>query len=280
MTSRQRFWLERLVVLALTGLALAVRLYRLPEIPPGLYIDEAANGVDVLDILNGQFSIFFERNNGREPLFIYLQAMVAMLLSPTPFALRLTAALVGAATIPAVYWMVREAFAGEPESYLFAFHGLDVRAVWTALFLALSYWHLTLSRIGFRAILLPLMAAIPFAWFWRAWWRLRRATLPWTDVVLCRFSLGALPHLYFGAPCACSACASSGCRRSLPPRERNSSQPRARDSAGQNPSGVLQAEDTGAGLDPRGGADCGAPGRACFAPILAVLQGVSGRCRS
>jgi hypothetical protein len=198
--SRRRVWLELLVVLVLTGLALAVRLYRLREIPPGLYIDEAANGVDVLDILNGQRPIFFERNNGREPLFIYLQALVAAILGPTPFALRLAAALLGAATIPAVYWMVREAFAGDPESSWFSFHGLDVRAGWTAVFLAVSYWHLSLSRIGFRAILLPLLAAITFGWFWRAWWRLKSdGPFPWPDLVLCGVSLGASLYTYTSA---------------------------------------------------------------------------------
>jgi 4-amino-4-deoxy-L-arabinose transferase-like glycosyltransferase len=187
-------------VVALTALALGVRLYRLQEIPPGLYIDEAANGVDVLGILNGQHPIFFELNNGREPLFIYFQALIAALLGPTPFALRLAAALVGAATIPAVYWMVREAFTGDPEAASFTFYGLDIRAGWTALFLALAYWHLSFSRIGFRAITLPLLAAITFAWFWRAWWRLKAdGPVPWADGILCGVSLGASLYTYTSA---------------------------------------------------------------------------------
>jgi 4-amino-4-deoxy-L-arabinose transferase-like glycosyltransferase len=198
--TRRRFWLELVMVLALTAVALGVRLYRLREIPPGLYIDEAANGVDVLGILDGQHPIFFERNNGREPLFIYLQALIAALLGATPFALRLASALVGAATIPAVYWMVREAFAGDLESGRFMFHGLDVRAVWTALFLAFSYWHLSLSRVGLRVIMLPLLAAITFAWFWRAWWRLKAdGPIPWVDGILCGVSLGASLYTYTSA---------------------------------------------------------------------------------
>ena len=55
--------LELAIILALTAVALGVRLYRLPEIPIGLYSDEAANGVDALDILNGQHAIFFERTD-------------------------------------------------------------------------------------------------------------------------------------------------------------------------------------------------------------------------
>ena len=155
----KRAGIELVIVLILLVVALSVRLYHLQETPFGLNYDEAANGMDVFDILNGQHSIFFERNHGREPLFIYLQAIVAAVLGTTPFALRFTSALIGALTVPAVYWMVREAFPGASRW----------PAVWTALFLAFSYWHLNISRIGYRVIMLPLMAALTFAWFWRAW---------------------------------------------------------------------------------------------------------------
>ena len=77
---------------------------------PGLYNDEAANGMDAIGVLQGRWPIFFERNYGREPLFIYLQAFSMALLGANPYALRVTAAVIGAATVPAVYWMTREAF--------------------------------------------------------------------------------------------------------------------------------------------------------------------------
>jgi hypothetical protein len=190
---RKQLYLELAIALALTALALSVRLYRLPEIPIGLYNDEAANGVDILDILNGQHPIFFERNNGREPLFIYLQAIAVACLGATPFALRLTAAIIGAITVPAVYWMTREAFAKtEPRSRMLA--------VWTALFVALSYWHITFSRLGFRAIMLPLLASITFAWFWRAWRRLETGRqFPNILLILCGISLGITLYTYIAA---------------------------------------------------------------------------------
>jgi 4-amino-4-deoxy-L-arabinose transferase-like glycosyltransferase len=182
--------IELAIVLTLVVVALSVRLYRLHEIPFGLNYDEAANGIDVGDILAGQRPIFFERNHGREPLFIYLQAMVAAVVGTTPFALRLTAALIGAATVPAVYWMVREAFHGASRW----------PALWTALFLAFSYWHLNISRIGYRAIMLPLMAALAFAWFWRAWRALDDGKrFPWADLMLCGVFTGASLYTYTAA---------------------------------------------------------------------------------
>jgi len=190
---RKRFWLELSIVVALLVLALAVRLYLLPTTPPGLHNDEAANGLDVQDVLHGSHPIFFDRNNCREPLFIYLQAISVALLGATPYALRVTSAVVGALTVPVVYWMVREALAGLGESARWP-------ALWTALFVAVSYWHINFSRIGYRAIMLPLLASIACAWFWRGWYRLdRRGRLPWRDLVLCGVFVGASLYTYTAA---------------------------------------------------------------------------------
>jgi hypothetical protein len=45
----------------------------LDRLPPGLFFDETFNAVDAEQVLAGD-SIFLTGNNGREPLFIYLQA--------------------------------------------------------------------------------------------------------------------------------------------------------------------------------------------------------------
>jgi len=75
---------------------------QLGSLPPGLYRDEAYNGLDALAILDGHTPLYFEANNGREPLFIYLLALPLALLGITPLALRLTSAIVGTLTIPAI----------------------------------------------------------------------------------------------------------------------------------------------------------------------------------
>ncbi|MDO8673830.1 MAG: glycosyltransferase family 39 protein, partial [Dehalococcoidia bacterium] len=128
-----------LLVLILFALALFLRTYRLHSLPPGLFFDEASNGLDVLDILNGKLSVFFERNYGREPLFIYLQALSSYLLGPNPFALRLTSAVVGVVTTLATFFAARRWFGYRA--------GLLSMALMTV-----SLWHVDLSRIGFRTI--------------------------------------------------------------------------------------------------------------------------------
>lgn len=72
-------------------LGAAMRFYRLGTIPPGLYHDEAFNGMDAMRVLEGERPIFFEANNGREPFFLYCMALALSLLGRTPFAVRVMA---------------------------------------------------------------------------------------------------------------------------------------------------------------------------------------------
>jgi hypothetical protein len=190
---RNRWTIEVLIILLLFSVALLVRLYRLQDFPPGLYTDEAANGVDARSILDGQFSVFFPRNTGREPMLIYLQAAAIGLLGATPYALRVVPAIAGALTVPAVYWMTRQAFSAValPARWM---------GLWTALFVTFSYWHVSMSRLGFRAILLPLLSAVAFAFFWQAWnrWREHR-DMPWLNLALCGISTGLALYTYTAA---------------------------------------------------------------------------------
>ena len=134
-------------VVGLTALAAALRLLALADIPPGLYHDEAFNGLDALGILEGTHAIYFAANRGREPLFIYLIAATVGALGRTPGALRLAAAVCGTLTVPATFLMVRAWF--------------DERiALLSAAIIATTYWHVQLSRVGFRAIMLPLTIAL------------------------------------------------------------------------------------------------------------------------
>jgi 4-amino-4-deoxy-L-arabinose transferase-like glycosyltransferase len=132
---------------ALTALAAALRLFFLAEIPPGLYHDEAFNGLDALGILGGEHAIYFAANRGREPLFIYLIAVTVGVFGRTPGALRLAAAICGTLTVPATYLMARVWFNRRI-------------AVLSAAIIATTYWHVHLSRVGFRAVTLPLAIAV------------------------------------------------------------------------------------------------------------------------
>src|SRR5690606_16063121 len=135
----QRGWALLLIVLAV---AVLLRLWALDVAPPGLYRDEASNGLDALGVLQGNHAVYFTANNGREPVYIYLAALAISLLGRTVIAVRVAAALVGALTTIPVYLLGRSWF------------GQRV-ALFAAWLWAVTLWPMHLSRIGLRAILLP-----------------------------------------------------------------------------------------------------------------------------
>ena len=179
--------------LALLGLLILVaaflRLYRLNDVPPGLYHDEAFNGLDAIRILQaGWYPLFFEGNGGREPLFIYLEAISIKMLGASPFALRIVSALVGLSTIPMLYVLTKLMFAsvGSEEARRIA--------LLAATGLTTSYWHVHFSRIGFRTILLPLFIVMTLWLFWQGWFTGKKGFFVGAGVLL-----GASAYTYIAA---------------------------------------------------------------------------------
>jgi len=138
-----------LFLLIILAIASFFRLWQLDSLPAGLFPDEAANGLDILLIFQGQHSPFFERGLGREALFFYLQALSVFLFGIGVWQMHLVSALIGIATVLTTYFLAKNLF-NQRVAFL------------TAFFLATSTWHTTLSRTGFRAILVPLFATLFF----------------------------------------------------------------------------------------------------------------------
>jgi len=132
------------------ALAVLYRTYALDRLPPGLFGDEAADGLVAADILAGRaWPIYIEEPaatkwTSREPLYHYLTAGVFAVLAPSAWSLRLTSAIIGSATVLALALLAGRLF------------GARIGFIAAAL-LAVSRWHVTASRIGLRAIVEPLM---------------------------------------------------------------------------------------------------------------------------
>lgn len=138
-------------------IAISLRAYQLENLPPGLYPDEAINGNNALAALNqNNFRVFYPENNGREGLFINIQALtikfVRLISSKMavdsipiiePWVLRVPSVIFGALTVLGLYFLGLELF-GARTGLLASF------------FLATSFWHINFSRIGFRAIMAPM----------------------------------------------------------------------------------------------------------------------------
>ncbi len=155
-------------------------------LPPGLYYDEAFDGLDAHRIaMGGYFPLYLPGNNGREPLYMYLVALFIKLLGPTAYALRFTSALIGVLTIPAVYFAAHSILQDLSDRLYQTSNSRFLAAVPELVAtagIAVSYWHLSLSRLGLRVILLPLLSALAIGFFWRAWTRLRYRDFLWSGV--------------------------------------------------------------------------------------------------
>lgn len=175
------------ILILIILLAFGLRMWDLPRTPPGLWYDEAYYSMDAAWLLDGgPWQLFFAGNNGREPIFIYLQTLFIWIFGAAPLTSRLIAPLVGTLTVPVVYVLARR---------------LARRADWpgwlpyvAAFGLATSFWHLGLSRGGYRGILLPLAAALTFYAFWRGW---RERSLKF--MLLAGLALGLSQYTYLAA---------------------------------------------------------------------------------
>ncbi len=178
---------ELWLLLAITALGAFLRFFRLDSLPPGDGYDVAQYGVDALRILGGARPIFLETNFGREALFSYLVTVVFWFTGPGTLGIRITSALVGTLTIPANFLVAREMVPDRRDV-------LRYLPLLVAFLTAVSYWHLTWSRLGLRVILVPLVASLLFYFLWRG---LR--TQRWVDFAVAGLLLGAGFYTYQAA---------------------------------------------------------------------------------
>ncbi|MBI2451304.1 MAG: glycosyltransferase family 39 protein [Parcubacteria group bacterium] len=142
------FRFHHILLILIILLAVFFRFYKIAAVPPGLYPDEAINGNQAYEAWqNKSWKIFYPENNGREGLFINIQSLSLAVFGPEPWALRIVSAVLGSLTVLGVYFLTKELFVNQVISLASAF------------FLAVSFWHINFSRVGFRAITVPFLTA-------------------------------------------------------------------------------------------------------------------------
>ena len=175
MSSRE---LSRIVMVGIMLIVSAFHLWDLPRTPTGLWYDEAYNGMDAAWMLRSRRpQVFFVRSTGREAMVHYFQALAMSVLGPNPsssrpitsgpmlrptFALRLPMALLSLLAIPLMYQWMRILFSGH------AMRG-EWWGVVGAANLGFSFWHLTMSRSGYRVSLVITFSLLTGYLFWRGW---------------------------------------------------------------------------------------------------------------
>jgi 4-amino-4-deoxy-L-arabinose transferase-like glycosyltransferase len=161
------------------ALGFFLRIYNIEHAPPGVYPDEAVNGEDALTANDsGHYQWFYPANQGREGLFINLQAMSLKYLGTNVLALKLPSIIIGTLTILGIFLLASELFSARV-------------GLLSAFLTSVGFWHLNFSRIGFRAIMLPFILSFAFYFLWKG---LR--TKKWTAFAAGGFVFGLGLHTY------------------------------------------------------------------------------------
>ncbi|GIW07138.1 MAG: hypothetical protein KatS3mg060_1943 [Dehalococcoidia bacterium] len=135
--------------------AAALRFAQIGELPAGFQHDEAAYALDARNVLAGEHRVFFERSNGREPIYIYTLAGSFALFGVGVWPARIVSAAFGLLTVAAVYRLTADLFGRRT-------------ALLAAAFVALAYWPVHVSHTAFRAVTLPFFLSLAALAFFRA----------------------------------------------------------------------------------------------------------------
>lgn len=149
---------DRVWLAAIVALAAALRLWRLGELPFGLWFDEGEHGMQALRILGTpRFCPIFEGAITGPAHHLYLVAVAFKFFGASVSSIRLVSALFGVLTSLAGYLLGVELFGRRRIGLLLA------------AFLAVSSWAVTLSRFGLYATMsTPLFTVLTAALLLRA----------------------------------------------------------------------------------------------------------------
>lgn len=175
-------WVEITGFILIAALAVFLRVYRLDVFPPGIYVDETNGGLDALYILEGNHvspfaTGWYETPNG----YLYFMAGMIKLFGANWYTLKAISILPALLTVLAVYPLGRMMFG--PAAGLAAM-----------LFMAVSRWHLSMSRFGWNETAVPLFQVLA-TWFLLRGLRERRPR----DFAIAGLISGLMVYIYLSS---------------------------------------------------------------------------------
>ncbi len=133
-------------------LAVFLRFWQIEKVPPSLYWDEVSQGYNAYSILKtgrdehnellpiARFKAF---GDYKAPVYIYLDVPFIGIFGKTTLGVRFPSALFGSLTVLLTYFLVYELF--------YESENKRKLGLWSAFFLAISPWHIQLSRAAYEA---------------------------------------------------------------------------------------------------------------------------------
>lgn len=160
-------WKNHLAVILglviIIGVAGYFRFYDLADHPLEMTDDHVEKILDSGRVRDGDRNIFFANNGGREPMQMYLIALVSHLpgFGINHDTIKFVSSVESLLTIPALFWMAYALFEGEGKR-----RRLLIALIASAL-LAVSYWHVAITRQGLRIPLTPLVISLNLIYLMR-----------------------------------------------------------------------------------------------------------------
>jgi len=151
-------WIEWLLVFALLSIAAFFRLHHLDSQPSSLWLDEGLVGINALEIIDGKHAPIWEMSAldrwrpdwvKTSNLYLYYVVFIFKTFGTGYFGLKMVSVLPAIASVVAVYFLFRE-ISNVPVAFL------------SALFAAVSQWHVTISRWGWDAVLMCLLQLVSY----------------------------------------------------------------------------------------------------------------------
>ncbi len=158
---KKRIHLKTSLLLVVLFIAAFLRLYHLDSVPPSPSVDEVSTGYNAYSLLwagrgehGGFYPLILQSFDDWQPaLYAYLTIPFIYVLGLSIVAVRLPAALLSIFTVYITYLLVKELFtfskSGRPYDKERLLH--EWYALATAFLLAISPWHIYLSRLGYPA---------------------------------------------------------------------------------------------------------------------------------
>lgn len=141
-----------ILLICIIVVASIMRLFALASNPPSLTWDEVAWGYNAYTLgvdLNDEFGIFMPLaylesfGDFKPPLYAYLAVIPIKLFGLNEFAVRFPSAIAGIITVALAYLLAKRIFYNSPDR--------EVYGLLTSSILAISPWHILLSRAAFEA---------------------------------------------------------------------------------------------------------------------------------
>jgi len=147
-------------LLLIITLAAFLRFYSLGQNPPSLTWDEVAWGYNAYSLgIDGrdEFGRFLPLDylesfgDFKPPMYAYLDIIPVKIFGLNEFAVRFPSALLGTLTVLITYLLVNRIFKKHEEPLIRTLSTTNAVALLSAFFLAISPWHINLSRAAFEA---------------------------------------------------------------------------------------------------------------------------------